>query len=147
MRLQGVRRSPVASPSEKVEQQHIVQLIRSIGGSVYVLGTRRKRGDFQGTCQTPGIPDLYVFLPASPRPGPDGAYSSACALWVEVKAAGGRARPEQQQFQQQCEASQVAHVLGGLDAVIAFLIAGGWIRESSVPHYRRPAEATRNGLV
>jgi hypothetical protein len=41
---------------EKAEQAGIVKLVRALGGRVYVLGTRRKRGDFQGTMQTPGLP-------------------------------------------------------------------------------------------
>jgi hypothetical protein len=48
---------------ERVQQAHIIRLVRTIGGVVYVLGTVRRRGDYQGTMQTPGISDLLVFLP------------------------------------------------------------------------------------
>lgn len=47
---------------EKVVQAHIVQLIRSLGGRAYVLGTRRRSTDFHGTMQTPvgdGWPDHH----------------------------------------------------------------------------------------
>jgi hypothetical protein len=119
---------------EKIIQQQIVTLLRSIGATVYVLGVHRRRGDYPGTCQTPGLPDLYAFLPRAPlrlRHGP-------LALWVEVKAAGGRASAAQEAFVDQCQASGVAHVIGGVDAVIALLVVGGWLKAENVPHYRRP---------
>lgn len=116
-----------ATVSEKVEQQHIVQLLRSLGATVYVLGTRRRKGDYQGTMQTPGIGDLYVVLPARPTPRP---------LWVEVKAKGGAVRSAQLEFAAHCEAMGHAYVRGGLDAVIAWLIAQGYLSSAQVPHYR-----------
>jgi hypothetical protein len=120
---------------EKVIQAQVVALLRSIGAQVYVLGTRRPRGDHPGTCQTPGLPDLYAFLPQAPlrlRYGP-------LALWVEVKAAGGRASAAQETFVDQCQASDVPHVIGGVDDVLAFLVVGGWVKADNVPHYRRPS--------
>lgn len=115
---------------EKVVQAQVVHLLRSIGASVYVLGTKRARGDHQGTRQTPGIGDLYCFLPA-PKLG----EGHACALWVEVKSASGRLRPEQAAFRAGCLAAGTAHVVGGVDAVISFLIAGGWLKGDQVAHY------------
>jgi hypothetical protein len=119
--------------SEKVVQSHVVHLLRSVGGAVYVLGTRRPTGDFQGTRQSPGIPDVYCLLP-SPRSGAGGPR----ALWVEVKAAGGRLRPEQAAFREQCTAADVPHVVGGLDDVIAWLIDRGYLAAQQVPSYRLP---------
>lgn len=124
---------------ERVVQQQIVTLLRSVGAAVYVLGTVRRRGDFHGTMQTPGLPDLFAVLPASKVAAPDGAFSSPTALWVEVKAEGGQLRREQAEFRAQCESAELAHVVGGVDDVIAWLIAGGWLKAENVPHYRRPA--------
>lgn len=120
--------------SEKVEQAHIVQLLRSIGGKVYVSGTVRRRGDFAGTMQTPGIPDVEAFLPAPPD-DPHGAW---VVLKVECKARGGRLRPEQAEYRRLCEAAQIWHVVGGLDAVIAWLASAGYVRTDQFPHYRQP---------
>jgi hypothetical protein len=59
--------------SERAEQSHIVQLLRTVGGQVYVLGTTRRRGDYAGTMQTPGLPDLLAFLPVKRSLETDGA--------------------------------------------------------------------------
>lgn len=117
---------------EKAVQVQIVTLLRSIGARVYVLGTTRRRGDYHGTMQTEGLPDLLAFLPAKAGHAPR-------LLAVEVKAAGGRARPEQLIFRDCCEATGVAHVLGDLDALFAWLIAEGYLRRDNVGHYHQPA--------
>jgi hypothetical protein len=117
---------------EKAEQQHIVQLLRSLGFAVYVLGTVRPKGDTPGTRQTLGIPDLFAWTAAR-----DGRPSRP--LWVEVKARGGRLRPEQAVFREQALAAGTAHIVGGLDAVIAWLVAEGYMRAQHVPHYRLPS--------
>lgn len=117
---------------EKVEQQHIVQLLRTIGGRVYVLGTRRRRGDYQGTMQTPGVPDMMAFLPPRSKADP----FRHMLLFVECKARGGRLRPEQQDFRALCEVSDVAHVVGTLDAVIAWLVRAEYVTVDQFPHYR-----------
>ena len=129
--------------SEKAEQQHIVQLLLSIGAAVYVLGHpspndgRRHRG----TGQTPGVPDLLAFLPwRAPLDGL-GIESLERQVWIEVKAAGGKLRPEQETFRERCEKSGVAHVIGGLDAVIAWLAERGYVKASAFPHYRQPKGA------
>lgn len=118
--------------SEKAEQAHIVQLLRSIGAKVFVSGTVRRRGDFAGTMQTPGIPDVEAFLP--PR--------WDCGLWrvlkVEVKRVGGQLRPEQAEYRDLCSRANVAHVIGPLDAVIAWLAAEGYVKTSQFPTYRQP---------
>lgn len=143
-----MRRKPVQR--EKHEQAAIVQLLRSIGAAVYVLGTRRPAGkpcptcgtfvpEHQGTRQTPGLPDLYVVLPRR-----DSAYARD-PLWIEVKAAAGRLSEEQQTFQTLADLGRVGHVVGGIDAVIAWLVDRGYLRTGQVPHYRLPA-AARNGV-
>ncbi len=130
-------------PLEKTEQANVVKLYRSIGATVFVSGTTRRKGDRcpqckafvpnrdHGTHQTAGIPDLFVFLPPAPN-----RSSTPEPLFHEVKAVGGRLRPEQQQFRQQCLASGVLHVVGGLDAAIEFLVRTGRARTESFPHYR-----------
>lgn len=118
---------------EKVEQAHIMQLLRSIGAKVYVLGhpSPADGRTFRGTGQTPGLSDLYCILPV-----PRFRSGVATALWVEVKAEGGRLRPEQRAFRDACVSAAVAHIVGGLDDVIRWLINGGWLRTDSVAHYR-----------
>lgn len=136
----GGRRRP--RQLEKVEQQHIVDLLRSIGGEAYVLGTRRGRGrscpscgtfvqEHQGTRQSPGLSDVIGFTPI--REG------RRRMLVVEVKAEGGRLRDEQRDFRDFCVAAAVPHVVGGLNAVIAWLMAEGFLKADQVPHYRLPA--------
>lgn len=126
-----IRPRPPVVP-EKVEQAHIVRLLRSLGGQVYVLGTHRRRGDHPGTMQTPGLPDLIAFLPRIPG-----------VLCVEVKSARGRLRPEQAAFRASCLAigPPVYHVVGGLNAVLAQLVALGLLRADQVPAHRLPTPA------
>lgn len=138
-----------ARVSERVEQAHIVRLLRLIGAQVYVLGTVRRKGDYAGTMQTPGIPDLYVMLPglAVSRQSMKELLLRVPVipgepLWIEVKAKSGRLRPAQVEFQQHCERMGHAHIVGGLDAVIAWLLERGFIREHQVPAYRVPKKKT-----
>lgn len=109
--------------SEKAEQAAIVQLLQSVGAAVYVLGTRRKRGDYQGTMQTPGLPDLLAFVPmvqASTR-----RYELAC---IEVKVAGARRTWPQSVFAGYCEKAGVCYQCGTLDDVLSWLRDEGLIR-------------------
>ena len=50
---------------EKEIQADIVKLLETVGAAVYKIGTTRKKGDHQGTMQTPGIPDLVAFVPSA----------------------------------------------------------------------------------
>jgi hypothetical protein len=109
---------------EKAEQAAIVQLLRSLGAAVYVLGTRRPRGDYPGTRQTPGLPDLLVFLPA-------GRISSRSELlWIEVKTHQGRLSPAQREFARHCAFAGVYHLIGGVDAVIEWLADRGYLKRT-----------------
>lgn len=123
----------MAVRAEKVEQAQIVQLLRALGGKVYVSGTTRRRGDYAGTMQTPGIPDVEVFLPRRDVPG------KRLQLKVECKSERGRLRPEQAEYRELCAQAGVEHVVGTLDAVIAWCVDRGYLRAQDVPHYRRPA--------
>ena len=132
------RRRQVGEPRrrlEKDEQALTVQTLEAIGAAVYVLGTRRPRGrncpkcgtfvaEHQGTCQTPGIADLVVFLPA-PRGAAGGVRP---ILFVEQKAVDGRFSPRQKEFRKLAEASPASYVAGTVDDVVRFLEARGYVR-------------------
>ncbi len=117
---------------EKVVQQQVANLLRSVGSGVFILGTRRRRDDYQGTMQTPGVPDVLAFVPNRGT----GHWE---LLAVECKAPGGRLRPAQRVFQEYCQHAGIAHVVGGVDDVIAWLIQRGLVRAYQFPHYRVPA--------
>jgi hypothetical protein len=116
---------------ERLEQRAIVQLLCALGCPVWTLGTHRRRGDYHGTMQSPGLPDLLAFLPLDTG-----------LLCIEVKAKGGRLRPEQEVFRNACLACespwQVHHVVGGLDTVIGYLMSLGLLKAQDVAHYRVP---------
>lgn len=115
---------------ERVVQRQIVHLLRAVGAQVWVLGTTRRRGDHPGTMQTPGIGDLFAVLRGR-------------ALWVEVKAAGGKLRPEQVVFRDAVQTTPCHHVTGGVDEVVAWLVGQGILRADAVAHYRVAAESPR----
>ena len=114
---------------EKTVQAHVVRALRMVGGTVYVLGTvHRGEPGHMSTRMTPGLPDLLVFLPA--------CGSTPChQLWVEVKAPQGRLSEAQKGFRDVCVLSGVAHLVGGLDEVLAYLLERDYLTE--VAHYRR----------
>jgi hypothetical protein len=120
---------------ERVEQAHGVKLLRSLGAQVWVLGTTRPKGDFHGTCQTPGISDCVVALPRG-----------LGMLFWEVKSAKGRLRPEQEQFRLACMAceapNQVHYVTGDANALIEWLMMLGLLKKDAVAWYRMPKELT-----
>lgn len=124
--------------SEKVVQAQIVTCLHTAGARVYVLGHpapndgRRHRG----TGQTPGLPDLLAFVPVG-----EDETRNWTLLWIEVKAKGGRLRPEQMLFRAQCHDAGVEHLVGDLDVVIAWLMRVGLLVANNVPHYRLPKEA------
>lgn len=117
--------------SEKVEQAAIVQLLESLGGKVYVIGTKRRKGDYQGTMQTPGLPDLYAVLP------PRGHCRLWAPVWIEVKASGGRLSEAQKAFRDLCDPTRGAahhYVSGTCDAVQNWLVDYGWLHKSQRRH-------------
>lgn len=119
---------------EKTEQASIINLVAQIGGVVYTLGSRRaqycgvcgSRTTDQGTRQTPGISDLLVYLP--PAPPRRVGRAPWVPVWVEVKGKGGTLTAEQVAFRDITTRAGVAHLVGGVDAVVEWLAAGGWIR-------------------
>lgn len=122
---------------EKAEQAHGVQLVRSIGGKAYIIGGHRRRGDYQGTMQSPGIPDVMFFLPPRPVPPGSGNVRPLFLFW-EAKASGGRLRLEQDEFRGLCQDAGVEHLVGNFDALIAWLAEHHYVKAESVPHYRQP---------
>ena len=110
-------------PLEKAEQAGTVKLLQLLGADVYVIGTHRPRGrpcpqcgtfvaEHQGTCQTPGIADLVVFLPGElPR--------RVC--FIEQKRIGGTLSAEQVRFKALAEQSTALYVAGTMDDVLAWL--------------------------
>ena len=122
-RLHGSR------PLEKAEQAGTVKLLTLLGADVYVIGTRRPRGracpscgafvaEHAGTCQTPGVSDLIVFLPG-PRP------RRVC--FIEQKRVGGVLSEPQEQFRQVVDASTALYVAGTMDDVMAWLDDRGYL--------------------
>ena len=125
------RADPRRRPLEKVEQQHIITLARSIGCQVYVLGTRRPKGDYPGTRQTPGIPDLWMFLPMR--------HPDCSGLWWEVKRKGGTRTPEQMAFGESCALAGQRYGFGTANDFCDYLIRHGYLRPEQVSHERRRA--------
>lgn len=121
---------------EKVEQAHGVQLLRSIGGKVYVLGGHRRKGDYQGTMQTEGIADVFAFIPVR------GERRWVFLAW-ECKAYGGRMRPEQREFEALCTDAGITHIAGPFDVLIEWLAARGFVKADQFPHYRQPQGAQK----
>ena len=125
------------APLEKTIQAQVVRLLRGCGADVYVVGTVRRRGDYQGTMQSAGLPDLLAFVPAGP-----GRHDRTLVA-IEVKRPGGdplkKLRPEQREFRAQCGRADVPHICGGVDEVLAFLQTRGLVKE--VPHYRKVGAA------
>ena len=129
---------PAPTTDEKHEQANGIRLIEAVGGKAYVLGTRRAMAC--GVCgapstdpstrQTPGIGDVLGFIPPSPRAASRALWT---AVWIEFKGMGGGLSPEQVEFRNFCRAAGLPHVVGGLDAVMVFLEAQGWIRPAGIP--------------
>ena len=118
-----------ARVSEKSEQAHIIQALRTIGAKVYVIGRPPRRDAVhKGTGIGIGLPDLLAFLPES-------RTTPRHLLWVEVKSRTGRLSVAQKGFRDVCTLAGVPHLVGGLDDVLAYLRERGYVTE--VAHYRR----------
>lgn len=136
-------RSPRKAPDhpERREQKRIVGFLTSLGAKVWEIGTTRRKGDYQGTMQTPGLPDCIAFLKV---PTTYAANSHSLTpvslvrhqLVIEVKVNGNTLRPEQRDYRQMCLEAGVDHVVGDLNHVIAWLVERGYIKAANVPHYR-----------
>jgi len=138
------RRSRAATRLEKFEQNDALHLLSSIGAKVYEIGRPRRQKCHacgavtrdQGTRQTYGIPDLWVFLPiGGPHYSPGTIVPRPLYCWIEmksdaaVKTKDGGLSTEQVEFRQFCHERSIPHVDGTVDAVHAFLLEHGFIRE------------------
>jgi hypothetical protein len=129
--------------SEKVEQAHIVQLARTLGCTVMVLGTVRRGstcpqcgawvGGHRGTQQTPGIPDLEVWLPA--RAATNG-HAQELVKW-ETKASDGAFSPEQLAYRALCAEGGVTWGCGTFANFEQFCAGRGLLSAKWIPHYRQ----------
>ena len=106
---------------ERVVQRQIVHLLQAIGAQVWVLGTTRRRGDYHGTMQTPGLPDLIASVKGH-------------MLMVECKAKGKGLRLEQRVFQQACRDCGVAHVVVEIEVLV---VRGRSLRPTATRLVRR----------
>ena len=106
-------------PLEKEIQSDIVKLLETVGAAVYKIGTKRKKGDHQGTMQTPGIPDLLAFVPVRP---------AWVQLWIEVKRPGETRSDDQDTFRWNAIDAECEHVTGGVDEVLDWLKARGVVK-------------------
>jgi hypothetical protein len=116
-------------PLEKVEQANILELLKTIGASWYEIGRPRARvcwyckkpSKDMGMRQTPGIPDLWVFLPVKKN---QAELWRPTFLWIEAKRAkGGRLSDEQRTFRDDCQQRGIPHVDGSYDRVVEWLQA------------------------
>lgn len=129
---------------ERAEQTAIVQLLRSLGAKVYTLGTTRRRGDYHGTMQTPGLPDVIAYIKRKTWLDADTPLDGITRrlVFIECKAPGGRLRSEQVEFRGLAIAADVAHITGGVNEVIAWLIDQRYMKADQVAHYRAAAAAS-----
>ena len=98
----------------------MTRLLQLLGAVVYTLGTTRRRGDHPSTMMSPGLPDLMAFLPARQSDPPR-------LLMIECKRAGGQLSPAQAAYRQHCLDAGVAHVVGPLDSLVAWLVGAGYL--------------------
>lgn len=120
--------APRRRQPERAIQAQGVRLLKTLGAAVWTIGTTRRKGDYMGTMQTPGLPDVLAFLPVR------GLRERRLLVW-EAKAPKGRLRPEQAEFRDQCLFAGVAHVVGGTDALVAWLVQERYLHADQVPHY------------
>lgn len=136
-------RSTLAAPRrrqqpEKAQQEQGIALLRGLGATVYRLGVHRRATDYQGTGMSEGLPDVMAFLPHR------GSGVRTFVCW-EVKAPGGRLRPEQLEFQSRCFEAGVAHVTGDLTALMQWLVGANFLRADQLPAHRQPSVAKEVG--
>ena len=75
------------------------------------------------TRQSPGLADLVVYLPPPRRHLARGWTQ----VWIECKGRHGTLSLEQVEFRDLNVRAGIAHVVGGVDEVIEYLTAGGWV--------------------
>ena len=85
--------------TEKETQAAVKKVYRDVGGFVYDLSQPR------ATKQTPGVPDLIVFLTWRGK---------GYMFFHEVKTAAGRQSSPQKAFQDSCGRAGETYLLGGV---------------------------------
>jgi hypothetical protein len=160
--FRGGRRGGGRRPVEQGDamQRQIEHLLRSFGFEVFVIGTRQSRGTgcpncgtfvptrSHGTRQTPGVTDLIGFSKLHARPLDErlraaGAVLPLRRVFVFVESKCGphaRLNPEQQAFRALCKEAGIPHVVGDLNAVIAWLCEQGIARPDQFSHFRQPKQ-------
>jgi hypothetical protein len=119
---------------ESAEQASGIKVLKVVGAAVYALGNHRKRGDHQGTMQTPGISDVIAILPRL-----------AGVVFWEAKARRGRMSPEQAALriiigQYERAGMPVLHCLGGYDQLCAVLRRRGLLTRDQIPAHHLTEE-------
>lgn len=110
---------------EKYEQQAGVKLLRLLGAQVYVLGTKRRAGDYQGTNQTPGIADVEAWLFLRPHQRRSLVFPRRLLKWEVKRAKVGKLTPEQEAYASLCSEAGIDYVCGPCDALMEWLKAEG----------------------
>jgi hypothetical protein len=113
---------------EKHEQNDGVRLLRSLGAAVYVLGTKRRAGDYQGTMQTPGIPDVHFFIPCQDV--------VEFAFWEVKRSRLGRISHEQADYAEHCHRAGIPYICGDLTVLMRWLVEHGYLRADQLPASR-----------
>lgn len=113
---------------ERYEQADGVKLLRSLGAAVYVLGTKRRATDYQGTMQTPGVPDVHFFI------GREDVVDFA--FWEVKRSKLGRLSPSQADYAAHCQRAGIAYICGDLTALMRWLVGQGYLRADQLPHDR-----------
>lgn len=134
---------------EEVEQEHVKQILRSMGAKFWVAGTRRKKADYQGTMQTPGLADLpLVFLPR--RIGKSATlgaptYTLYDFLVIEMKSPAAMKKKyhdrsrEQMELAELCKLAGVNYVCGDAKTVVQWLIQYEYLKRGSIAaHWMEP---------
>lgn len=145
----AARRPATVRQPERAEQEAVKRLLAALGAKFYVAGVTRKKGDYQGTMQTPGLPDLpLVFLPRfklGDLSDPHLMYQLVvveCKSPAAAKTKWGGLSPFQREAKAYCLGAGVPYVHGDLDAIIGWLIDHSYLKPSQVPHYRLRPKAT-----
>lgn len=127
------RRARESVQKGQAEQAAGRKLLLALGAKVYAIGTTRRRTDYQGTMQTPGMPDIKFFIQAR------GASPRRRGVWWESKAGTGRLSPAQREFRDLATSSGEDYIAGDVDALIVWLCAEGYARANQFAHYRTEA--------
>lgn len=122
---------------EKFEQQDGVKLLRLLGAQVYILGTKRRAGDHQGTNQTPGIADVEAWLYVSPSKRRSLVFQRRLLKWEVKRAQRSTTTPEQKAYASLCSEAGIDYVCGDLAALMAWLVAEGFLPADHLPAARQ----------